>query len=267
MDANITSLNWERLDQMTSSEYDHQFMPLVGALFDRILSMGITMVIKQATRSWQGAATRCLDHIYTSEPNKMGDSEVVWTGLSDHALVKVKRYTKSLEKRPRYIKKRCFKKFDRTVYLQMVQNLPDLGLVINSNCPNKAAELLTKGLTRVLDLLAPLRSIQVRNKYAPWLSEETKDLTRRRREAQANAATTGDPGDLRQVRSLRNMAVKQGRKEREVWERDKLESRGRSPSQIWAGVKSVLGWGNNGPPTRLYHGGKYIDTPKGLATV
>ena len=144
MDANITSLNWERLDQMTSSEYDHQFMPLVGALFDRILSMGITMVIKQATRSWQGAATRCLDHIYTSEPNKMGDSEVVWTGLSDHALVKVKRYTKSLEKRPRYIKKRCFKKFDRTVYLQMVQNLPDLGLVINSNCPNKAAELLTK---------------------------------------------------------------------------------------------------------------------------
>ena len=28
----------------------------------------------------------------------------------------------------------------------------------------------------------------------------------------------------------------------------------------------MLGWGNSGPPTRLYHEGKYIDTPKGLAT-
>ena len=75
---------------------------------------------------------------------------------------------------------------------------------MNSECANEAAEMLTKGMTRVLDKMAPLRTIQVRNNYAPWLSDTTKELTIRRREAQAKAAITGDPGDLRLVRSLRN---------------------------------------------------------------
>ena len=105
-----------------------------------------------------------------------------------------------------------------------------------------------------------------RNNYAPWLSDKTKDLTKRRREAQSKAALTGDPGDLRLVKALRNLALSGGRKDREAWEREKLQSRGKSPAQIWAGVRAVLGWGNTGPPARLYHEGKYIDQPKGLAT-
>jgi hypothetical protein len=68
------------------------------------------------------------------------------------------------------------------------------------------------------------------------------------------------------VRSLRNQAVSGGRRDRQVWEKEKVQSRGNSPGQIWAGVRAVLGWGKSGPPTRLYHEGKYIDTPKGLAT-
>ena len=266
MDANLNSLSWDNIEEMSSRDYEYQLKPLVEILFERIMSLGTTMMIKKATRSWQGTATKCLDHIYTSDPSKMGDPEVVWTGLSDHALVKVKRYTKSLERKPRYIRKRCYKNFSNESYKQMIKSMPELDRVLTSECPNEAAEIFTEGLTRVLDKLAPLRTIQIRNNYAPWLSENTKEITKRRREAQSKAASTGNPEDLRLVRSLRNQAVSGGRRDREAWEREKQQSRGKSPGQIWAGVRSVLGWGNSGPPSRLYHDGKYIDTPKGLAT-
>jgi hypothetical protein len=35
---------------------------------------------------------------------------------------------------------------------------------------------------------------------------------------------------------------------------------------VWKGVKSILGWGDSGPPSRLYHEGRFINNPKGLAT-
>ena len=41
---------------------------------------------------------------------------------------------------------------------------------------NEAAELLVDKLTKVLDEMAPVKTIQTRNKYALWLSEETKSL-------------------------------------------------------------------------------------------
>ena len=67
------------------------------------------MIVKQPTRLWLGAANRCLDHIYSTNPEKLSEPEVIWTGLSDHAFVKVKRFTMSMERRPRYIMKRMFK--------------------------------------------------------------------------------------------------------------------------------------------------------------
>ena len=56
------------------------------------------------------------------------------------------------------------------------------------------------------------------------------------------------------------------RRDRKRWEQEKLCGEGRSPAEVWKGVKGVLGWGDSGPPTRLYHEGKYINSPKSLST-
>ena len=66
----------------------------------------------------------------------------------------------------------------------------------------------------------------------------------------SKAARTGDQEDLRQARHLRNRVVDSRRKDRRIWEQEKLTSEGRSPAEIWKGVKGVLGWGDSGPPTR-----------------
>ena len=57
--------------------------------------------------------------------------------------------------------------------------------------PSTATELLTKKLTDLLDSMAPIRTIQVRSKYAAWLSEQTKALLKQRDSAEVVAARSG----------------------------------------------------------------------------
>ena len=113
--------------------------------------------------------------------------------------------------------------------------------------------------------MAPLKTIQVKTKYVPWLSENTKKLIKDRNSAQANAAQTQDLDDWRLYKSLRNTATSKMRQEKKAWEKMKLESTKHNPSTLWKSVKTWLNWNNSGPPSQLFHQGRLINSPAGLA--
>ena len=80
---------------------------------------------------------------------------------------------------PRFIKNRSFKDFDAQ-----------------------------KLFNSVLDTSAPIKEIQMRHNYAPWMSKETKDLKIRREESYNKKSIDSDhPDDWRRFRSLRNQAI------------------------------------------------------------
>ena len=113
--------------------------------------------------------------------------------------------------------------------------------------------------------MAPVRTIQVRTKYAPWLSDNTKDLIKNRNEAHKIASETKSQDDYRLYKSLRNQATAKMRQEKKAWERLKLNSTKNDPSTLWKNVKSWLNWNNSGPPSRLFHNGRMINSPAGIA--
>ena len=116
--------------------------------------------------------------------------------------------------------------------------MPELTQIVESTCANLAAELLTAGLTRELDICAPVRTIQTRAKYAPHLQEATKQLMEQRNMAQRTAAASGDQEDWRFFRRLRNQCVAAQRMDRQNWEKRKLNSSENSPSTLWKSVIS-----------------------------
>ena len=201
MDANINSNNWTQLENLPTDHYDVQFKSLVESLFQKIMSQGVSMLVNQPTHLWRGKSTRTLDHFYTTNPEKASDAEVIWTGMSDHALIKVRRYTRKLTKTPRYVKKRTFKDFDLEKYHESVAAMPEPNQILLQQCPDIAAKLFTQGLTRILDNLAPVRNIQSRSNYAPYLSRDTKELIIRRKEAQCIAAQSGHVDDVREAKN------------------------------------------------------------------
>ena len=75
------------------------------------------------------------------------------------------------------------------------------------------------------------------------MSNETKELMEKRKEAQGSAARTGSQEDLREARNFRNRVVDSRRRDRRKWEQEKLRSEGRSPAEVWKEVKGVLEWG------------------------
>ena len=52
--------------------------------------------------------------------------------------------------------------------------------------------------------MAPIKVIQVRQKYCPWLSQKTKDLISERNQAQKTASETRDSDDWKKFKHLRN---------------------------------------------------------------
>ena len=63
--------------------------------------------------------------------------------MSDHALVKFDRFTKSIQSRQTYIRKRMFKNFDPEQFKLRVSDMPELQAVLQCRDVDMAASLLT----------------------------------------------------------------------------------------------------------------------------
>ena len=86
----------------------------------------------------------------------------------------------------------------------------------------QAADLLTNKLTYNLEKLAPVKTFQVRKKYAPWLSDSTKLIIKEKNQAQKLAAETRNLEDWHQYKNLRNTARNKMKQEKKLWEEAKL---------------------------------------------
>ena len=264
MDANIDFLTWTNED-LPSQHSSSKLRPLTQALFTRILPHGVSQLVICATRAERGVPVTGLDHLYTNRPEKLSEVSAEFTGMSDHKIVTVRKFSKDMKRRERYTTKRTFKSFQADHFQAAVRSMPELETCLAAICPTTAANILTNGITRILDNMAPVRTIQNRKNYAPYLSMETKALQSAARTAQEIAAGSGRLEDWREYRALRNQKNRSVLKDEAEWQKKKLSST-KNPSDMWKAAKSMLGWSSGGPPTQLYHLGAYICSPSGLAT-
>ena len=97
------------------------------------------------------------------------------------------RRSKSFKSSPKYLRKRSYKKFDPQLFISAVKQIRWLDLYLCEDV-DEAVEIFTKRITNILDVMAPMKTFQVRTKYAPLLSEETLEIMRTRDEAHKVAA-------------------------------------------------------------------------------
>ena len=265
LDANIDHLTWRMQDSLPPSSSSVRLRPLIEALFTRIIPLGVTQLVTGATRMERGQPRTGLDHLYTNKVHKLSSVQTFFTGTSDHKLLKVVRFTRSLKHLPRYVKKRSFKGFDETAFKNSIKEC-GLEEVLGCNDVDVAAETLTHKLNKVLDEMAPVKKFQTRTKYAPWMSEETKLLKKKREEAHQKASETDLPEDWREFRGLRNQVTARLRVDKVKWEQDKLDLEKHNPTGVWKAVKGWLGWGTSGTPTQLFWEGRMVTSPSGLAS-
>ena len=258
-DINLDFLKWNR-SNLPASDSSVRLKQLSELVFDRIFPQGVSQLVTTPTRLSAVDPPSGLDHIYTNRPDKCSEVQAEVHGGSDHKLLKVTRFSKAEVRSARYVRKRCYKNFCPVQFCEAVKELSWFELYM-CDSPSTAADILTKKLSNILDKLAPIRTIQVHTKYAPWLPSTTKELIKKRNEAHEKAAQSKDPDDWRAYKNLRNTTTAMLRSEKKDWTRQKLDGASHNPETIWRNVKSWLSWGNSGPPSKLFIGGEMVSSP------
>ena len=164
-------------------------------------------------------------------------------------LVYAVRYSKAIKTSSRYIRRRCYKNFCPEEFVASIQKVSWLDIYL-CNDVNTAVQLLSDKITFILDTMAPIRTIQVRKRFAPWLSQITLDLMQERDQLQKLAAQTRDRDDWKKFKVIRNKVNNRLRYEERNWQKHQLDECGSDPRKIWKNVKGILNWKSSGSPSQ-----------------
>ena len=194
-------------DPQELSSHSRKLQPLVTALFDRIIAHGFVQLVTEATRFMVGTEPSGLDHFYTNRPNYVSAPQVIFKGSSDHRLVICTRFTKSVVDKPRIIRKRIFKHFQPIKFIEELKRI-SWWPVYSCTDVDEAVRIFTEKVQSVLDSLAPVKTVQVRTNYAPWISKTTLEMMKERDTAQHRATTTKLDTDWAYYCQLRNQVTR-----------------------------------------------------------
>ena len=164
MDANIDCLTWTTED-LPGHHSSNRLRPLSQALFTRILPLGVVQLVTCATRAECGVSETGLGHLYSNSPDKLAEVKAEFTGMLDHKIISVRKFTKDMKRTERYTTKRMFKSFQPDQFQAAVRSMPELEECLATPCPSTAATILTNGLTRILNNMAPVKTIQNRKNF------------------------------------------------------------------------------------------------------
>ena len=261
-DLNINHCNWTDLS-LPATNQTSKLRPLIRALFTFILPHGVSQCVIGPTRHWPGQDPSGLDHYFTNKPEKLSPVSTQHCGGSDHMLIFATRYARSIKTSPRYVRKRSYKNFNPEDFVAAIQQVSWLDIYLCEDV-NTAVELLSSKITFILDTMA-MKTIQIRTRYAPWLSKYTIRLMKERDQQQKTASETKKREDWLKFKALRNQINNRLKYEEKSWEKAKLEECDGNPSKTWKSVKDILNWKSSGSPNQLFYQGQLISKPQELA--
>ena len=199
-DANVCALSW------SSPNYSAQLKDLANHIINFNLSEACEQLINQYTRVEKRGnliEKSCLDHITTNASSKCSIPEVLTAGSSDHLATMITKYSKELRSQPQTVKKRSYKHFCPQTFIQAIRKISWFDLYMCENVED-AVEIFTQNITGILDKMAPVKTFQMRNNFAPWISENTKEKIKNCDYALQKASQTKQNEDWAKYKQLRN---------------------------------------------------------------
>ena len=112
-------------------------------------------------------------------------------------------------------------------------NIPLLNQLLSSTDVNKVEDSLTEEIVRALDIIAPICTTQIRTKYAPHLSQETKTLMTKRDKIKTEANMSKLPEKIQEYKTMRNLTLKRQRADKLRWAENLIKKKGNESKMLW----------------------------------
>ena len=137
--------------------------------------------------------------------------------------------------------------------------------VIEEEDLDKSAKAFREIFGAILKNHAPVKIFQNRKNYAPWLSEETKQLMKKRNQLKIQSRTNNDPSILTQYKQWRNKIKNRLKYEKLNYYKNKFHNEKLDKKQVWKTTYEYLGNVKNLSPTQILINGNLSSSPKDIA--
>ena len=134
----------------------------------------------------------------------------------------------------------------------------------NADDIDEATEVFTKAFKDVLDKHAPLKVIQNRNNYIPYISDELKEKMKNRDKLKVEAATTGDKNKYAEYKAKRNEVSTNLKNAKLKYYNEKFEE-SLNTKEMWKMSYQILGKSRSSFPSQMMFGHKLISKPMEIA--
>ena len=258
-DLNLDALKWNDLN------YEHE--ELVNSVKDEIETENFLQMIKKPTRFWTDSKS-LLDHIWTNCPEKLVNARNIDRAASDHNVISTKIRIRGCVRSQNELLARDKKNFDVNNFKQEV-NLINWTDFYQLDDLNLANDYFSTEISKILNRMAPIRKIQIRNRTTPWVTNHTKEIMKERDTIRNKASETNTKDDWSKYRKLRNLCSSEVKKDKNKFLENQFKNfeKENDLKSIYQQVKKNSGWKNTGPPSAFRTEQGMERRPKFLADI
>ena len=196
-------------------------------------------LITTPTRLTENTATT-LDHIICNREDKIAQSGVIETGFSDHFITYCTRKTPRVTiGKHRTIKIRSLRNYNIETYTAILQNT-DWSLIYESINVNEAWLNFKTIITDILDMVAPVKKIRIKNRTDPWINNEILHLMEQRDKLMRRFSKNKNDRELKQeFNRIRTKVDKNLKKAKGDYFSNKAEEYKNTPKKLWKHLKET----------------------------
>ena len=195
-----------------------------------------------------------IDWILTNKPERIQGTGVEWIGSgADHALVWAEKEMGAKFRRTRKTRKRIWKEFTKERLEEEATNTCwDLHEGDGEEEDiEKMVETLEMAIKKVMEKVAPMKTVVVKKARNRWLSQSTKKRIQEVRGLQLKYLESGSAMHKEAWKKERRSVGAEIKKAKKKYTQKGLKDKEKCSKTMWQGVKDHLGWESTGAPTRL----------------
>ena len=258
-DMNLNYLHWD------NPPYNKN---MIDSTKTQIETLGFTQMIREVTRSWPGKEDSIVDHFWTNDPDRVISLRNQVRAHSDHNMISTILRMKDKIVKKQEIRSRCWKKMDIKRVKEKAKNLVWDELLLSTDI-NEINDILVSNILSILNIEAPMRTVQVRKNFKNWVSEDLKIKLKERDDCREKARKSGDENDWTLYKRKRNDCTRETKKTKNDFYKNLFENlqEENDSKKIHRITKNLLGWDNDLGPKKFLSQGKLIRSPKELANL
>ena len=192
----------------------------------------LKQLIEEPTRVTSSSST-VIDHIICNNEEKISQSGVIQTGISDHFITYCTRRSsiKQNVNNQNIVRIRSMKNYSKDILSEKINSVEWSSLYLCRNVEN-AWEKFGSIFHSILDDIAPFRDMKIRQHTEPWMTSEILDDIRKRDELLTIYKKTKSDHHYKQFCTERNKVQRNIRTAKEELIEGKIEETKNSPRKL-----------------------------------